>query len=548
MDKANQLKDRGNQAFTQGNFQAAIEYYTQALAAHPEATFYSNRAACYIYLKQFEKAIVDARKAIEMDPKIPKPYYRLSQALMAQGKLNEAFEVLGTGLVNNPNETNMRREHDTVHILLGYKTSLDKLIQAEEYGEALKKAASLLEKCENDFEILCKTIDLHCRNNDIPAALALLSRRQTFINSISPAKYVALSAAVDRYSNKIEDAKTKLQAGARAHPDNHQITSELRHVLKMESTKAKATEFFKAKNYHEAIRLYDECFNLDRTNHTWKAVMLSNKATCFAALKDIKQARDLMRKSTELDPTNGKNFYKRGKYEMELKEWDAAEECLKKAKTIDPTLKIDTELKQVSAEVVKANDKDYYEILGLKKGDGQDKIKKAYKELVRKWHPDKHAGGRKEDQDLAEKKFKLINEANDVLSDPQKKQMYDLGGGKQNGGGSSGGPGFQSGSGNFKDFQGFEDMGGFHSMGGANGPKIFQMFFNNGSSNNFSFGTGADGFGDFGGFSGFGHPGKRGSKQSAPSQGFGGQNGRSSQNPFGSNMFGPEFFEQFQKR
>lgn len=532
MDRANQLKDRGNQAFTQGNFQAAIEFYSQAIAAHPEATFFSNRAACHIYLKQFDKAIVDARKAIEMDPKIPKPYYRLSQALVAQGKLQEAFDVLGNGLVNNPNETNMRREHDTVHILMGYRASLDKLIQEGEYAEALKKAASLLEKCENDFEILYKTIDLHCRNNDTPAARALLARRQTFINGISPAKYVVLSAAVDRYSNKIEDAKSKLQAGVRAHPSDQELAAELRHVIKMESTKAKATELFKAKDYQQAIRLYDECFGLDPANHTWKAVMLSNKATCFAALKDIKQARDLMRKSTELDPTNGKNFYKRGKYEMELKEWDAAEECMKKAKTIDPSLKIDAELKQVSAEVVKANDKDYYEVLGLKKGDDIEKVKKAYKEMVRKWHPDKHASGSQEDRERAEKKFKLINEANDVLSDPQKKQMYDLGGGKRNVNGPSS-AGFQ---GNFQDFGGFEDMGGFHSMGGANGAKIFQMFFNNGSSNNFSFGGAGDGFGDFGGFPGFAQAGKRGSRQSGQFPGS------------GSGMFGPSFFEQFQKR
>jgi len=62
---------------------------------------------------------------------------------------------------------------------------------------------------------------------------------------------------------------------------------------------------------------------------------------------------------------------------------------------------------------------DYYSILGLKKGATLEEIKKAYKELAKKYHPDVSK------EDGAEKKFKEINEAYSVLSDPEKKQNYD---------------------------------------------------------------------------------------------------------------------------
>ncbi|XP_029358178.1 dnaJ homolog subfamily B member 1b [Echeneis naucrates] len=85
--------------------------------------------------------------------------------------------------------------------------------------------------------------------------------------------------------------------------------------------------------------------------------------------------------------------------------------------------------------------KDYYDILGIKKGASEDDIKKAYRKQALRFHPDKNKSPG------AEEKFKEVAEAYDVLSDPQKKDIYDrfgeegLKGGGPSGGGSGGGPG-----------------------------------------------------------------------------------------------------------
>lgn len=116
--------------------------------------------------------------------------------------------------------------------------------------------------------------------------------------------------------------------------------------------------------------------------------------------------------------------------------------------------------------------RDYYEVLGIDKNASEDEIKKAYRKLAIKYHPDRNP-----DSKEAEEKFKEAAEAYDVLHDPQKRQQYD-----QFGFNAPGAGGF----------------GGFGETGGFSMDDIFSMF-----------GDVFGGHGGFGGFSGFGGEGSR---------------------------------------
>ena len=110
--------------------------------------------------------------------------------------------------------------------------------------------------------------------------------------------------------------------------------------------------------------------------------------------------------------------------------------------------------------------RDYYEVLGLKKGASEDEIKKAFRKMAMKYHPDKNPGDK-----TAEAKFKEVNEAYGILSDPEKKKMYDQfghAGVDPNAGFGGGGGGFQGGFGGFEDI--FDMFGGmFGGRGGGFG-------------------------------------------------------------------------------
>src|SRR5688500_2013329 len=66
--------------------------------------------------------------------------------------------------------------------------------------------------------------------------------------------------------------------------------------------------------------------------------------------------------------------------------------------------------------------RDYYDVLGLSRSASADDIKKAFRRLARQYHPDLHTGSRKTEM---EKKFKELNEAQEVLSDPDKRKKYE---------------------------------------------------------------------------------------------------------------------------
>jgi curved DNA-binding protein len=134
--------------------------------------------------------------------------------------------------------------------------------------------------------------------------------------------------------------------------------------------------------------------------------------------------------------------------------------------------------------------RDYYEILGVPRSASQADVKKAFRRLAREHHPDRNPGDA-----AAERRFKDINEANTVLSDPDKRKQYDtLGAGwdqfQRAGGGRSGADPFGPGG----PFAGFGGFGGAGAGAGSGGPRAGGR----GGNVRYEFRTGGDpGFSDF---------------------------------------------------
>ena len=120
-----------------------------------------------------------------------------------------------------------------------------------------------------------------------------------------------------------------------------------------------------------------------------------------------------------------------------------------------------------------AQKRDYYEVLGVSKNATDEELKKAFRKLAKQYHPDANPDNKEE----AEKKFKEVNEAYEVLSDKQKRQMYDQFGFNGPQGFNGGQGGYYSYGGGFDGFGGFSDFGDFGDLG-----DIFSSFFGGSST------------------------------------------------------------------
>ena len=195
-----------------------------------------------------------------------------------------------------------------------------------------------------------------------------------------------------------------------------------------------------------------------------------------------------------------------------------------------------------------AGKRDFYEVLGVGRNASDDDIKKAFRRLARKYHPDANPGDKQ-----AEAKFKEINEAYGVLSDPKKRQVYDQ----------VGMAAFEEGAGAGQG--GFGGFGGFNRNGGpgyqefhfdSNDPRMKDIFGDIFGDMFGGRGRASDGFGQSG-FSGGGFGGQGGFSGNSYGGSFGGQGGFSGnsygggfggQGGFGQNGFGSQGSRNYQEK
>ena len=107
---SNEWKEKGNALVKEKKYKEALDCYSKGIEHNPnEPILYSNRSAMYLNLEEFELALKDADKAIELKPDYIKPYLRKGKALEGLNRKKEALAVYELGLEKNPNDAQLRQ-------------------------------------------------------------------------------------------------------------------------------------------------------------------------------------------------------------------------------------------------------------------------------------------------------------------------------------------------------------------------------------------------------------------------------------------------------
>ncbi len=494
MERSLKLKEQGNKAFKNRNYTKAIELYTAAIQIKADPVYYSNRASCHLAQQKYKLAVEDALKAIEIDPSFEKGYFKAGKAFKKIGNLKKALELFQQGLNNFPSNAHMRKEYEDCKILLKYKNELNEQIEAKNYKQALRKINNLLDNNGSDLELIEKKIQLLCWQGLVEKAKKYLTSIESLLKKKKETEFYYQNYLVSVYDNSRVEAKCILQNGIKRSPDCIKLIKAFKLLKKRNLMKADADAKFKAKEYKEAIKIYDELIKEVEQNPKFVANLYSNTASAFSKLDDKKTALKFYRKAVNKDPSYAKAFYRKGEIEKDLGDFESAEQSLKQAQGLDPSLNLLGKIREYEQKN-KSKNQDFYKILGVDKKATASEIKKAYRKLALKYHPDKNIET-EEKKKTAEKKFKAITEAYNILSDDKKRRQYDMGG-FDFGSGMGNGTRFFNQSFDLGDLFGGGGGAKFGGFGGAqNSDPIFQMFFGNGSNNNFNFrskGNGSNG-------------------------------------------------------
>jgi len=426
---ANDWKETGNKKFSAKNFQGAIEDYTRAIELDDKvSTYYGNRAACYLALGLPNKALQDCNKALELDKNFYKCMFRRAQAHLQLGQIQEAKEDFEKVRVFEPSQ--QTAVHEKLNIISRYE-------QLMKRGHEFLEQANY-ESAKNNFEAV---IGLAPASRDAKLALgeALLGLKK-YTESATIASQLLQDNSQDTNALLLRAKSFYLKGEPwttvspflmnilTLDPDCKAAADLRRKGKAINTLKEQGNDAFRNQNYDEAIKLYKEALELDPQNVLFNAQLLYNCAVIKNKIGENRESVKLLDQSLENNPDYTKAYKLRASVNTALKEYQDAVRDYHEASTREPdSRELKNLLKEAQKQLKESEKKDYYAILDVPRNATEYEISKKYKKMAMLYHPDRHATKSDEEKREAAKKMQDINEANDVLSDAKKRQRYDAG-------------------------------------------------------------------------------------------------------------------------
>uniref|UniRef100_A0A6A7GAR4 DnaJ homolog subfamily C member 7 n=2 Tax=Hirondellea gigas TaxID=1518452 RepID=A0A6A7GAR4_9CRUS len=450
--QALQKKQEGNDRYKNGDYDDAVALYSEAIQLSPTTVaFYGNRAAAFMMLGSYSKCTQDCHAAIEIDPSYGRAYSRGASCHIHLGELHQASSLLNRLKQLSPDDGSVNSELQRIDVLLSKLERFQECLDSQRHDAALSLIKSLLVSITDSMDLklkLCEILLMTSRINEAMKLVGSLHREEP-----SNIEALRLKGLAFYYNQNIPTSLKILQQVLRHDPDNSKARENYKLIRRLERTKSAGNDAFKAGRLDEAYNTYSECLQIDPLNRQFNSVLANNRAAACLKLKRYEDAFADCNLSLELNPGFAKAYIRRASARQGLEEFDEAVKDCELAVELDGNnQEFQRALRDAKFELKKSQRINYYKVLCVDKDASERDIKKAYRKLALKWHPDKSSLLPKEEQNDSEQKFKDIGNAYSILSDPKKRARYDSGADMEDGGG----------------------------MGGVDPSQVFQMFFGGG--------------------------------------------------------------------
>lgn len=164
----------------------------------------------------------------------------------------------------------------------------------------------------------------------------------------------------------------------------------IRDLQQLENSKQIADELFKKNKFQDGLNIYQDIAQKYHNNLIFVSTIYSNISTCYSKLNDQNKALEYIKKSVKCNSKYDKAWYRKGDIEKSIGEVESALESFKTAQGLNPSFNLQGEIKNCEKMVKSGQHNDFYKILGVEKKASEVDIKKAYKKMAMKYHPDRN--------------------------------------------------------------------------------------------------------------------------------------------------------------
>lgn len=471
----------GNAHFKARRYEEANRCYSEALHVEPgNAVLLSNRAAARMMLADWLGSYEDAAAAVRRDPSSARASERCARSLLLLGRLSQGAEFCAA-TVQRVGQEGMQAQAARWRPFLATSQRISKYLTAvQEVESALADSGSIIQ--EQADALVGKAAEMlgalagtessspwgrrlrlariraqllpppgaappsspPSGGQELAAACSVEARRRRVAEALEEATRLVAEegegangagaealhwlARCQLAAGLRHGARKSLKEAIRAGSGEHGPSEELLDALRCaEGEREHGNVAFQRQDWLLAQTHYDAALQADwrRADPELCALLLCNRGAARHKAGDAAAALHDVTQALAIAPSYSKAFFRRGILHMELERYHAAADDFSAVARLTPDfVGLSIYLAYARRWARRPPPRNYYAVLGVPLAAGPAELKRAYRTLALKWHPDKNPGRSVE----AEHRFREVKEAFEVLSDPRRRRLLDASG------------------------------------------------------------------------------------------------------------------------
>lgn len=434
---AKQHLDQGNKLLAAGQLSEALMHYNQAVDADPDNYFSRyRRATCLLALGKSKAALPDLNQVVKLKPDFWQARQELAGVHLKMGKFDQAikgYESIKT------QSAEARQKLSSVKQTRQYLENAKYYVKQGKYDNAIHSLDRIKEICPWSIDLRRLRADCFESMQDLQQAINELKPLIQLSPDTSPETYLRLSKLYYLLPD-VGFSLDQIRECLKIDPDHKACMSFYQTIKKLDKQINMARKQYGAKEYEASIAKIEKAFqtteNHEKLMTPPSQQLLSDlhfhKCKVYADWDKHKEALDSCSHAIKNSEDTVNIHIKKADIYEKLEDWDNVIRELNNANHADGGHRRDLNERIEKAQKMKkrAKSRDYYKILEVGKRAKDKEIKKAYKSKAIIYHPDR-CGQNEQTKDWTaekcEEEFRNIADAKEVLTDPEKRKMFDQG-------------------------------------------------------------------------------------------------------------------------